>query len=254
MDPGSADFIAARRAALAGDIAWAGHDALDSQVPVGHAEGVRQSARLTSDYRQLHRRDAMDVTPQQVVECLQAAQLSNWVLMGLHGYVGYLPQPRATQDVDVMIPYSQKAKAIKAVSARWPELEKRELSQVVRFLDPGDCDAQGRPRPVIDLMFPWGKFQETILAEHVVQDERTGHRLPTLEAALVSKYAALVSPHRDWVRKQQDAADLQLLIKTNDGQIDEGVLAALAAEVWEGGGREIVHFLHLARTEQPFPT
>lgn len=50
----------------------------------------------------------MDITPQQVIDVFNAAGVKSWVLMGLHGYVGYMPQPRATQDVDVMVRHSER--------------------------------------------------------------------------------------------------------------------------------------------------
>ena len=104
------EFIAARNAAMARYTGWIGHDAMDPTGPSGHAYGLAVSTRLTSYYRTTHRKGAMDITPQQVIDCLVAANVKEWVLMGLHGYVGYLPMPRATQDVDVMVPFSQREK------------------------------------------------------------------------------------------------------------------------------------------------
>ena len=156
------EFIAQRNAAMAKYTGWIGHDALDPTNPSGHAYGIGVSTRLTSYYRQTHRKQAVDVTPQEVIDCLVDAKVTNWVLMGLHGYVGYMPMPRATQDVDILVPYSQKKKASKAIAMRWPMLEVRELSQVVRFMDPNDLDSDGKPKPVIDLMLPRSEFQKTI--------------------------------------------------------------------------------------------
>ncbi len=252
-EPPSPEFIAARDAAMAkAGIGWAGHDALDPKGPSGHAYGIAVSTRLTSYYRSTHRKQAMDVTPREVMDCLRKAGVKDWILMGLHGYVGYLPMPRATQDVDVMVPYSQKSQATKAIQAAWPTLEVTELSQVVRFKDPGDLDSDGNPKPVIDIMLPWGKYQETILADHVVIDEATGDRIPTIEAAIVSKYAAVISPHRDIEKKEYDAGDLRRLIKTNHAQIDQSVLQKLAGQVWEQGAEDIQRFVQRALDDQPF--
>jgi hypothetical protein len=195
----------------------------------------------------------MDVTPQEVMDCIEAAGVSNWVLMGLHGYVGYMPMPRATQDVDIMVPYSQKKKASKAIATRWPMLAMRELSQVVRFMDPNDPDADGNPKPVIDLMLPWSEFQKTILLDHVLIDPASGNRFPTVVAAIVAKYAALVSPFRDADKKDYDAGDMRRIMKANDSKIDRDALSSLANQVWEGGGAEILQYLELALKDQPFP-
>ena len=249
------EHIAARNAALLRQgPGYAGMDDSDPKSPSGHACGIHTSTRLTSYFRQTHRKQAVDVTPQQVMDCLNDAGIKNWVLMGLHGYVGYLPMPRATQDVDIMVPYSQKERAAKAIAGRWPMLQKLELSQVVRFLDPGDPDSEGQPKPVVDLMMPWSKFQETILKEHVVVDKKTGHRIPTVEAAIVSKYAAVISPTRTWDKKQQDAVDLRRVIKANIEKIDRSKLVSLADQVWERGGEDILKFLDLALADKPFPS
>jgi hypothetical protein len=105
------EYLAARRAALLAQPGPIGVDDSDPKGPSGHAYGLDVSSRLTSTYRQ-QRNIAMDVTPQQVIECMQNAGIRNWVLMGLHGYVGYLHMPRATQDVGVMVSYSERDQAI----------------------------------------------------------------------------------------------------------------------------------------------
>ena len=229
-----------------------GHDELDPTAPSGPAYGLRVSTRLTSDFRRMYRKDAMDITPQEVVDCLVAADIKNWVLMGLHGYVGYLPMPRATQDVDVMVPCSQKKRAVTAIEKRWPELQKTELSQVIRFADPADVDADGTAKPVIDLMLPWSPFQEKILQHHVVVDEVTGIRLPVIEAAIISKYAAFISPHRSIDKKAYDGGDLRRLIKANHKAIRAEILRELASDVWEGGADEIDRYMEAALNDKPF--
>ena len=250
----SPEFLDARHAAMLAQTGFVGVDETDPTAPSGHAEGIRTSSRLTSDYRRRWRKHAVDVTPEEVIDCFNEAKIKNWVLMGLHGYVGYLPMPRATQDVDVMVPYSQKKRAVTAIRKRWPTLSQQELSQVVRFADPQDCDAAGKPKPVIDVMLPWSPFQEFILKEHVIVDRETNSRYPTVEAAIVAKYAPLISPHRSWDKKQQDAVDLRRIIKANEKSIDREKLKALGDLVWEQGGEEVLSFIDLALQDQPFPT
>ena len=228
-------------------------DAGDPTSPCGHAYGLKVSMRLTTDYRSKWRNQSMDVKPSEVMDCLREAGVNNWCLMGLHGYVGYLPLPRATQDVDVMVPHNQKKKSVKAISGRWPQLEKEEFPPVVRFYDPSELDVDGNKVPVIDLMLPWSPFQETILMEHVIVDEATGSRHPTAEAAIVAKYAALVSPHRKFDKKQQDATDLGRLIRTIHPTYNITAIRSLAGQVWEGGSEEILRFIDCALNEKPFP-
>jgi hypothetical protein len=184
---------------------------------------------------------------------LNAAGVKSWVLMGLHGYVGYMPSPRATQDVDVMVTYNERNRAKKAVAARWPELIVRELSQVTRFLDPLDLDNEGKPKPSVDLMHPWSPFQELILKEFVIVDEETQHRIPTIEAALVSKYASMLSPYRERDKKEQDAVDFRRVARANRQLIRTNDLHRLAELVWEGGAKDVDRFIEIALSDEPFP-
>jgi hypothetical protein len=152
-----------------------------------------------------------------------------------------------------MVPYSQKNRAKKAIAARWPDLTVRELSQVTRFLDPLDLDSAGQPKPAVDLMHPWAPFQEVILKEYVIVDADTQHRLPALEAALVSKYAAIISPHRDREKKEYDAGDFRRLVRANHARLQHDVLRRLAGMVWENGADDIERFVEIAQSDEPFP-
>jgi hypothetical protein len=252
----STAYLANRRQALEAmeqAAGFTGADEFDPKLPAGHAYGVRTSARLSSYTKRHQRKAAMDITPQDVVDALNAADIKDWVLMGLHGYVGYMPNPRATQDVDILVPYASRPRAKKAIATRWPELIVRELSQVTRFMDPLDLDHEGHPKPLIDLMHPWSPFQELILKEYVLVDAETQHRLPTLDAALVSKYAAIVSPYRARDDKEQDAVDFRRLVRANRDRIRRDDLRRLAALVWEGGANEIERFVEIALSDKPFP-
>jgi hypothetical protein len=254
MIPYSPEYLAARDAALRiATAGFAGVDETDPTGPSGHAYGVNKSAMLTSDYRKRLRRGIVDVRPEEVIDCMNEAGIKNWCLMGLHGYVGYLPMPRATQDVDVMVPFSQKKKAADAVAKRWPMLKRVELSQVVRFMDETDLDPDGHAKPVVDIMLPWGKFQETILEQYVLVDEELRSRYPTLEAAIASKYAALVSPNRSRDKKAYDAADFRKIIRANHKRLIRDILLLLGNQIWEKGGDELLSFVDLTIADQPLP-
>jgi hypothetical protein len=249
-------YLERRRLAIEAAEAAAGFqgiDQYDPTLPSGHAYAIRKSTSLTSYTKRHQRKAAMDITPQEVIDVLVAAGVKNWVLMGLHGYVGYMPSPRATQDVDVMVPYNERSKAKKAIAARWPELVIRELSQVTRFLDPLDLDHEGQPKPTVDIMHPWSPFQELILKEYVLVDKETQHRIPTIEAALASKYAAIVSAHRDREKKEYDAGDFRRLVRANRDQIRMPDLRRLAELVWEGGANDVERFVETALSDEPFP-
>ncbi|MEO8494706.1 MAG: hypothetical protein ABI614_06530 [Planctomycetota bacterium] len=251
------EYLQRRREAVAKQegTLWKGVDDTDPKCPAGHARGIRISVSITSNYRQTHRKDAMDIKPQDVIDVLVATGITKWVLMGLHGYVGYLPQPRATQDVDVLIGQSDRKRAVKAVHEAWPMLVIEELEPVVRFKDPADCFNDGRPKPVIDLMLAWSKLNEAILKEkgYVVLDEQSQHFIPTVEAALASKYAALISDYRDRDKKEYDAGDFRRIARANYDLVQRDALRRLGDLVWEGGGAEVEEFLELANRGEAFP-
>jgi hypothetical protein len=246
-------YLEKRRRAMEQVTGPRGMDEFDPTLPAGHAYAVRKSSLLTNYIKRHQRKAAMDISPQEVVDVINAAGIKEWVLMGLHGYVGYMPEPRATQDIDILVPFTARAKARKAIASRWPELIVRELSQVTRFLDPLDRGPDGQPKPIVDIMHPWSPFQEVILKEYVVVDEETQHRLPTLEAALVSKYAAILSPFRGREKKEYDAGDFRRLVRANRDRIRTDDLRRLAGLVWDGGADEIERFVQIALSDEPFP-
>ncbi len=220
---------------------------------VGHSSGIATSCSILRSYRKDHRRESQNVEPQQVIDAFVDAGIRRWVLMGLYGYVGYLSQPRATQDVDLLVAEDEFERAIAAIQARWPQLQMERLDVVVRFRDPGEVAITGEMKQVIDVMLPSSDCYSAILARYHRIDKTTGHKIPTLEAACASKFAALVSPHRDFDRKQQDAVDLRSIMVPNRGVIDVEILERLGDLVYPGGGKEILEFLDLAMNKKPFP-
>jgi hypothetical protein len=221
--------------------------------PVGHLQGLQVSTQLTHDFRHSWRLNSMNITPQQVIEVIVAGGVQKWVLMGLHGCVGYLSQPRATQDVDIMVDRQERDLAVSAILQRWPQLEMRDSSIVVRFVDPGEAHAGQMPQGVIDIMLPNDECQLCILNECVHIEPRSGHRLPTREAALAAKYSALISPYRDWVRKSYDAGDLRSIILAAPQLINRGEAYRLGELIFPGGGNELLEFIKLAIDQKPFP-
>ena len=111
----TAQYLEQRRQAVVKQGTWKGLNATEPKCPTGHARGMQINQGLTSGYRETRRKGAMDIKPQNVVDVLTAAGVKKWVLTGLHGYVGYLPQPRTTQDVDVLISHHERKRAVKAV-------------------------------------------------------------------------------------------------------------------------------------------
>ena len=229
------------------------HDIGLPSKPVWHRSGIGTSTSFIRSYRKDHRRGSLNVEPKEVIEVLQRAEIRRWVLMGLYGYVGYLAMPRATQNVDVLVDPSELENVIGAICNRWPELIVDRQEVVVRFRDPGEVALDGEMKQVIDAMLPSNPCYEAILERFHVLDEATGHRIPTMEAACASKFAALVSPYREWERKQQDAVDFRSIMLPNIDRIDRLVLKELGDLVYPDGGKELLEYLQLAIDRKPFP-
>jgi len=142
---------------------------------------------------------------------------------------------------------------IQAICQRWPQLIVEKQEVVVRFRDPGEVAITGEMKQVINAMLPSNPCYEAILDRYHTVDPTTGHRIPIIEAACASKFAALVSPYREWERKQQDAVDLRSIMVPNHATLDRRLLQLLGDLVYPDGGKELLKYLQLAIDKKPFP-
>jgi len=208
-----------------------------------HVRALGISSELTQIYRRMYKPAAAMITPTDVIRLLNRARVK-FILMGTHGISGWRGEPRATQDVDVLIRKSDHSKAIKAVQKAYPDLVLQELPVVTRFLDPLD------QKPVIDLMKP----EEDLYREAFKNPLRVGktHYVPNLEVALACKYAAMMSQWRDSEKKHLDAADFISMVKARHEQIAFDLLFSLGEMVRKGGGTEIQRLVEEARSGRLF--
>ena len=170
------------------------------------------------------------VSPKKVIRVLNEAKV-NFVLMGAHGVGSWRQSTRSTKDVDVLVVKRDIAKAVRVLHEAFPKLEVVDTTDVVRFVDPKKKES------LIDVMKP----EQTVFQmafKHTVAIGET-HRIPSLEMALVSKFAAMISPHRIAMRKMQDAADFMDIVVGNRDDIDLKKLRRLAEQTYKGGGKEI---------------
>src|ERR1700722_14827501 len=164
------------------------------------------------------------ISPAQVISVLNEHGIS-FVLVGLHGYVSWLKEPRATMDVDVLVAARQVKKAVKVLLAAFPDLEAVDLEVVTR-LKRKDSD-----EVLIDVMKPiQAPHREIFKNSIIIQQKGQRYRIPTLEMALVMKFAPMVSLNRADEDKHQDAHDFILLVKNNP-EIDLEKLSRLAEDI-----------------------
>ena len=206
-----------------------------------HSMALRKSSRLTAIFRRMYKPKAAMISPEAVIKILNKAKVK-FVLIGTHGIGGWRSEPRATQDVDVLVRKSHHRKAVAAVKRAFPDLQVQDLPAVTRFVDPLDG------KPVIDLMKPEDDFYREVFKDPV----RVGrtHLIPNLEAAIASKYAAMISPHRPAEKKALDEGDFISMVAQNYEVIDLALLFSLGEMVKTNGGVEIQRFVEQAKAGQ----
>jgi hypothetical protein len=196
-----------------------------------HQSALRTSTRLTGYFKEMYRPGAFMVSPKKVVRVLNEAKV-RYVLMGTHGLSGWRSRSRATDDVDVLVAKKDHAKAVRALKGAYPKLVVEDTAIVTRFKDPVVKVTR------IDLMKPLQTVYQLVF-RHTVQVEGS-YRIPDLEMAVISKFAAMVSPNRRTIRKMQDAVDFADMVDYNRKEMDLDKLARLAEMVYSGGRVEIL--------------
>lgn len=203
-----------------------------------HGGALRISSEITRTLRGMYRPEATMISPSEVIAVLNGAGV-RFILMGNYGMIGWRDEPRATEDVDVLVRTRDHRKAVRVIHEAFPPLRVEDYPVVTRFLDP----ATGKPR--IDLMKPNQPLFKVAFRHTVLVEE--GYRVPNLEFALACKFAAMVSPHRQVKRKHLDAADFMSMVEANESAIRPAALKALGERVYPGGGEEIMRLLEDAR-------
>jgi len=199
-----------------------------------HLDALHSSSLLTVIFRRMYQREAAMVTPEKVIAVLHQAGV-NCVLMGTHGLGGYRSEARATQDVDVLVTKRDIRKAVRALRAAYPKLEVHDTPVVTRFIDP----ASGKP--AIDVMKPTQEVYGIVFRHSIAVGDT--HRIPDLEMALASKFAAMVSPNRAPDKKLIDAGDFVNVVQHNRADINLQKLKKLGDKVYPDGGSEIMRLI-----------
>jgi hypothetical protein len=195
-----------------------------------HLHALRVGSEVTRWFRKERQPQVINVTPERVIEVLHAAGI-NPVLMGTHGINGYRDEARASQDVDVLVTKREVRKALRALEQAFPSLKVHENAAVARFVDPASQTV------VLDVMKPSSQVMQLVFRNSVAVGDK--YRIPTLEMALVSKYAAIRSPNRIPRKRHLDRADFTSMVEENRDVLDLDKLQKLAARVEPGGAAHI---------------
>jgi len=179
------------------------------------------------------------ITPLDVIRVLNKSKVS-FVLVGAYGLAGWM-KARATEDVDVIVALKQVKKAVRSLEEAFPHLAAEDLEVVVRLRDPASGEV------VIDVMKPVQQPYREIFKNIVkVGSGADVYRVPSLEMALICKFAPMVSLMRADDRKHQDAHDFIVMVNQN-AEIDLDRLEALGELVYSGGGKEVLEMVRRVR-------
>jgi hypothetical protein len=175
------------------------------------------------------------ISPQQVIAILNRARIS-FVLVGAYGLAGWM-EPRATQDVDVVVALKQVKKAVRLLLAAFPKLDAEDVEVVVRLRD------RISQKVVIDVMKPAQQpYREIFKHTTKVSTEGQEYRVPSLEMALTCKFDPMISLGRVDAKKYQDAHDFIVMVQQNP-DIDLGKLEELGETIYPGGGKEVLELV-----------
>ena len=161
--------------------------------------------------------------PSEVIKIIDQSK-TNYVIIGAHGIYHHTQKLRATIDIDIVV--SDPPKVTKLISDAWPFLIIKNLEAKISFMQDG--------HEVIDLVKPNQPIFLLALQHHA-------DGLPTLEMALVLKFASMISPNRQMPEKTQDAADFKIMTLKNKDKLCLEKLTELAAkaEIYNGAPKEI---------------
>jgi hypothetical protein len=183
---------------------------------------------------------AKAIPPLQVIQALNEAKIS-FVLVGAYGLAGWLKEARATEDVDVVVAARQLKKAAKLLCDAFSHLEPVDLPVVIRLRDRETHDV------AIDVMKPAQQPYVVVFKHtHTVTAEGQTYRIPSLEMAIVMKFASMTSLYRSEADKHQDAHDFILMVENNP-DFNKDKLVELGSLLYADGGKDV---LEMARKAQ----
>ncbi len=220
---------------------WAEEHPSREHLPI--AERMCRSLELSSQLSKLpiigreEPEDVVRMGPEDIVPILDAAGIE-FVLVGAHGIGGWLVQTRATQDVDVLIRVKDGKKAAEAILKKLPlTLEKNP--DVWRF--------KRNEQYVVDLLLTRAPLYKRVFKEfHEIGLQGRKVRVPKLEAALATKFAAMVGHYRPPLKRMLDGADFFSMVEANK-KINLELLAEISELIYPGAGVDAVKYVNDAR-------
>jgi hypothetical protein len=204
-----------------------------------HERRMRRSAEIARFQMEVQMEKRF-LSPLDVIRVLNREKIS-FVLVGAYGLAGWMPQARATEDVDLVVAQKHVKKATRLLVDEFPYLEADDQEVVVRLRDKESKDV------LVDLMKPTQPhLREVFKHAEKIELKKQKYRIPTCEMALALKFAPMISLMRADEKKLQDAADFVAIVKKNS-ELDLATLEKLGDLVYNGGGKEILELVRRVR-------
>jgi hypothetical protein len=219
---------------------------------LSHDEAVQEVWFLQRQYRRQWS-DRMAASPVELYVVLRTLTKKRipFVLIGAHGFAGWTGKPRDTKDVDILVKGGRNlTRAVKAIRDLYPQLEERSFPGLIAFFIPGEKES------VVDVIYPHradlaDALENPVWTEN--REEKIRYRIPALEAALSSKYGAMLNPTRGLDQRMQDAVDFTRMVQHSQDEggqaIDLVRLELLGEQVWPGGGgKEVLRMVEQVKS------
>ncbi len=196
-----------------------------------HIDNLKKSFELSSQQVE----DA--VNPLEVAALFESQNVS-YVLIGGHMLSYYTGTARATVDVDFIISGTDFERASQAIRKAYVQFKPHNRVYHVTY-DTKNPHVKDPER--IDLVRDGFPLFNSVVKKYCVtiRSKEQVVKIPTIEAAIALKFAALISPHRGDENKPVDQTDLLKLIRAKP-KLDKKTLLALGELIYLGGGKELV--------------
>jgi hypothetical protein len=185
------------------------------------------------------------IKPLSIFRVLNEAKI-RFMLIGAHAFGGWMGEPRARSDVEILTAAKSHVGALRTLMASFPHLKAGEQESATR-LSSGERDVFGVTvwRPAKSL------YREAYNHPWAVLCGVRSYVIPSLEMALAMTFERMKNLPRGDADVYQNAHDFILMVKTNPA-IDLKTLARLGKLACQGGGREIVDKVRAIEAGQKF--
>ena len=177
------------------------------------------------------------IPPLDIIRILNKAKI-RFVLLGIHGLVGWLGEPRQAQSVELVVPARSHQKAITTLSTHFANLVPGKDESLLL-----DLKTQ-KPLIIVRRAGPL-LLRKALQHTHEVKAGSHTYLIPSLEMAIAMK-APVISMIGADPDKYMDGHDFMFMVKTNP-EIDLEKLAELSEQICLGGGRIILEKVRQVR-------